>query len=621
MSETLKPDAQLQESGIAQTPEQADNAATTKLSHEQPVEETTEILSLEEEESANNGSRPAGRQEIIERLQQIAEGDDVLSCKAEVESLKMQFYKMRSVEIENERKVFVENGGEENVFIPATDELEEPFKAAMNSIKEKRSEWLRAQEEQRQANYQKQLALLNELQELIDKAGQGNPDVSALRAIQTQWKELKDVPQATATAMWHQYQQYVEQFYDVLKLNHEFREYDFKKNLEIKNRLCEQAEALAGDEDIINAFRQLQQLHNEFREAGPVAPELREEVWNRFKAASTVVNKHHQDYFEEKKRRENENLDQKTAICEEIEAMDLDALASYQAWNTATQQVLDMQARWKQIGFAPQKSNIKIFERFRYDCDNFFRRKSEFFKQVKSSLVENLEKKRALCEKAEALKENEDWKETAEALARMQKEWKEIGAVPQKYSEALWKRFVNACDEFFARRNKATSSQRSVEQENLKLKRDIIAQIKGIDAAVSEDEQVKALNALVAQWNAVGHVPFKEKDKIYKEYKEQINAVYERLHVTANERKLADFRSNIAKGGNNLGRERERLIRQYENMKAEIATYENNLGFLSTSSKKGASLVDVMRQKMEKLKVDAEVILKKVHLIEEEMEK
>lgn len=621
MSETLKPDAQLQESGITQTPEQAANAATTKLSHEQPVEETTEILHTEDEESVQTGSRPESRQEIIERLQQIADSDDVLNCKAEVENLKMLFYKIRTTEIEDERNTFVENGGEENLFIPTADTLEEPFKQIMNSIKEKRSEWLKAQEELRQANYLRQQTLLGELQELIEKASQGNPDVTAFRAIQSQWKEIKEVPQSTATAMWHQYQQYVEQFYDVLKLNHEFREYDFKKNLETKTHLCEQAEALANEEDIINAFRQLQQLHNEFRETGPVAPELREEIWNRFKSASTVINKRHQDYFEEKKRRETENLEQKTAICEEIEAIDLDTLTTYQAWNNATRQVLDMQSRWKQIGFAPQKSNIKIFERFRYDCDEFFRRKSEFFKQVKSSLIENLEKKRALCEQAEALKESEDWKETADTLTRIQKEWKEIGPVPQKHSEALWKRFVSACDEFFARRNKATSSQRNVEQENLKIKRDIIAQIKAIDTTLSEEEQTKSLNSLIAQWNTIGHVPFKEKDKVYKEYKEQINAIYERLHVSSNERKLADFRSNIAKGGNNLTRERDRLIRQYENMKAEIATYENNLGFLSTSSKKGANLLDIMRQKKEKLKTDAEVILKKIHLIEEEIEK
>ncbi len=622
MSETLKPDTQLQEQSIANTPEQAANAATTELSHEQPVEETTEeILATNDEESANIGSKPATRQEIIERLQAIAQSDDALNCRAEAEALKVQFYKLRTVEIEAERKQFVADGGEETLFIPQPDALEETFKAAMNLIKEKRSVWLKAQEEEMQANYEAKIAMLDELKQLVEKAEQGTPEVNEFRAIQARWKEIKKIPQDKVTPLWKQYQQYVEQFYDVLKLNHEFREYDFKKNLEIKTRLCQQAEALIEEEDIIAAFRQLQQLHNEFREAGPVAPELREEVWNRFKAASTAVNRRHQEHFEGKKERERANLDQKTAICEEIEAMDLESLTSYQAWNSATDKVLDMQARWKEIGFAPQKMNLKIFERFRFACDEFFRRKSEFFKSVKSTLAENLEKKRTLCEQAEALKDSEEWKETADKLTKLQKEWKEIGPVAQKYSDALWKRFVSACDAFFERRNKATSSQRSIEQENLKNKRDVIARIKAIDETLPEDEQIKSLNALTTEWNSIGFVPFKEKDKLYKEYKSAINAVYERLHVNANARKLADFRNNIAKGGNSLSRERERLIRQYENLKAEIQTYENNLGFLSTSNKKGQSLVDVIRQKMEKLKDDAQVILKKIHLIEEEIEK
>lgn len=618
----MKPDTELQEQSITNTPEQAANAATTELSHEQPVEETTEeILVANDENSANTGSKPATRQEIIERLQAIAEGDDALNCRAEAEALKVQFYKLRTAEIDAERKAFVAEGGEENLYIPQPDALEEPFKAAMNLIKEKRSAWLKEQEEEMQANYEAKLAMLESLKQLVEKAEQGTPEVNEFRAIQTRWKEVKKIPQDKVTPLWKQYQQYVEQFYDVLKLNHEFREYDFKKNLEIKTRLCEQAEALINDEDIVGAFRQLQQLHNEFREAGPVAPELREEVWTRFKTASTTVNRRHQEHFESKKERERINLEQKTAICEEIEAMNLDEFTSYQMWNNATQKVLEMQARWKEIGFAPQKMNLKIFERFRFACDEFFRRKSEFFKSVKSTLAENLEKKRALCEQAEALKESEEWKETADKLTKLQKEWKEIGPVTQKYSDALWKRFVSACDEFFERRNKATSSQRSVEQENLKSKREVIAKIKAIDETLPEDEQIKSLNALTAEWNSIGFVPFKEKDKLYKEYKSAINAVYERLHVNANARKLADFRNNIAKGGNSLTRERERLIRQYENLKAEIQTYENNLGFLSTSNKKGESLVDVMRQRMEKLKDDAQIILKKIHLIEEEIEK
>lgn len=618
----MKPDTELQEQSITNTPEQAANAATTELSHEQPVEETTEeILAADDKNSANTGSKPATRQEIIERLQAIAEGDDALNCRAEAEALKVQFYKLRTAEIDAERKAFVAEGGEENLYIPRPDTLEEPFKAAMNLIKEKRSAWLKEQEEEMQANYEAKLAMLESLKQLVEKAEQGTPEVNEFRAIQTRWKEVKKIPQDKVTPLWKQYQQYVEQFYDVLKLNHEFREYDFKKNLEIKTRLCEQAEALINDEDIVGAFRQLQQLHNEFREAGPVAPELREEVWTRFKTASTTVNRRHQEHFESKKERERINLEQKTAICEEIEAMNLDEFTSYQMWNNATQKVLEMQARWKEIGFAPQKMNLKIFERFRFACDEFFRCKSEFFKSVKSTLAENLEKKRALCEQAEALKESEEWKETAEKLTKLQKEWKEIGPVTQKYSDALWKRFVSACDEFFERRNKATSSQRSVEQENLKSKREVIAKIKAIDETLPEDEQIKSLNALTAEWNSIGFVPFKEKDKLYKEYKSAINAVYERLHVNANARKLADFRNNIAKGGNSLTRERERLIRQYENLKAEIQTYENNLGFLSTSNKKGESLVDVMRQRMEKLKDDAQIILKKIHLIEEEIEK
>ncbi len=627
MSETNKPDAMLEEQNIASTSEQAINATTSESITEQSIAEVqtateaTEVVADSADSAEDASVKSVTRQEIICRLEEIADSEDTLNCKAEVESLKVQFYKLRTVEIDNARKEFVADGGEENVFIPEPDALEEPFKNAMNKIKEKRNAWLKAQEEEMQANYELKLVLLKELEELANKAENGTPEVNEFRTLQNRWKEIKNIPQDKVTPIWKQYQLLVEKFYDVLKLNHEFREYDFKKNLEIKTRLCEAAEALVNEEDVISAFRQLQQLHNEFREAGPVAPELREEVWTRFKTASTTINRRHQEHFESKKEREQQNLEQKSAICEEIEAIDMSALTTYQAWNNETQKILELQARWKEIGFAPQKMNLKIFERFRNACDEFFRRKSEFFKNVKTTQNENLERKRALCEAAEALKESEDWKETATKLAKLQKEWKEVGAIPQKYSDALWKRFVGACDEFFERRNKATSSQRNVEQENLKQKREIIEKLKSIDETLPGDEQIKQVNALIPEWNAVGFVPFRDKDKVYKEYKQAINAIYERLHVNANERKLADFKNNIAKGGNSLSREREKLIRQYENLKAEIATYENNLGFFSTSSKKGESLVDVMRQKMEKLKGDSQVILKKIHLIEEEIEK
>ena len=624
MSESIKSNVQPEELNITSSPDEAVNAATIELNEQNGIEEETQQVQTEDvdtTEVVDEDSKPATRQDIIVRLKAIAESDDVLTCKSEVESLKVQFYRMRTAEIELAHKEFLAEGGEADAFLPQPDELEEPFKEAMNLIKTKRNEWLAAQEKEMQANYELKVSLLEQLQALVDKAAQGNPEVAEFKALQQNWKEVKNVPQDKVSALWKQYQLLVEQFYDVLKLNNEFREYDFKKNLEIKTRLCEAAEALEKEEDVIAAFRQLQQLHNDFRETGPVAPELREEVWTRFKNASTTVNRRHQEHFEAKKQKEQENLDRKSAICEEIENMDVKAFAGYQAWNDATQRILELQAQWKEIGFAPQKMNLKVFERFRAACDEFFKQKSEFFKEAKNALANNFERKKALCELAEQLKDSEEWKATADKLAKLQKEWKEIGPVAQKYSEALWKRFVAACDTFFERRNAATSSQRSIEQENLKKKREVIEKIKAIDSSLPGEEQTKQLAALTQEWNSIGFVPFKEKDNVYKEYKQATNALYEALHVNANERKLANFRNNIAKGGNSLQREREHLIRQYEAMKNEIATYENNIGFLSVSNKKGASLVDVMKQKVDKLKKDAQVVLEKIHLVEDEIEK
>lgn len=624
MSESIKSNEQLNELDIASTPDEAVGAATTELIEQNSIEEETPQVQaepVEVPEESECDSKPATRQDIIERLKAIADSDEALTCKSEIESLKVQFYRLRTAEIELAHKEFLAQGGEADIFMPQPDELEEPFKACMALIKAKRNEWIAAQEKEMAANYDIKMSLLEQLATLVEKAGMGNPEVAEFKELQQRWKEIKNVPQDKVAPLWKQYQLLVEQFYDVLKINSEFREYDFKKNLEIKTRLCEAAEALENEDDVISAFRQLQQLHNEFRETGPVATELREEIWTRFKEASTKVNRRHQEHFEAKKEREKDNLDRKVAICEEIESIDTKSMTGYQAWNDATQRILELQAQWKEIGFAPQKMNLKVFERFRTACDEFFKQKSEFFKEAKNLLSNNLERKKALCELAEQLKDSEEWKATADKLAKLQKEWKEIGPVAHKHSEALWKRFVSACDFFFERRNAATSSQRGVEQENLRKKREVIERIKAIDPSLPGDEQTRQLAELAKEWNAIGFVPFKEKDNIYKEYKQATNALYEALHVNANERKLANFRNNIGKNGNSLQREREHLIRQYEAMKNEIATYENNIGFLSVSNKKGASLVDVMMQKVDKLKKDAEVVLKKIHLVEDEIEK
>ncbi len=555
MSETLKPDAMLNEQNIASTTEQAVNAATNEevaVVTEATSEVTETTIPVDSVPEADSLPKQMTRSEIIERLQAIAGSEDALNSKAEVESLKVQFYKLRSIEIDAARKDFVAEGGDVATFIPENDALEGEFKEAMNVIKEKRSAWLQQQAAEQQANYEAKLSVIEELKGMVAQAEQGAPAVNDFKALQARWKEIKNVPQDKVNDLWKQYQQLVEQFYDMLKLNLEFREYDFKKNYEIKARICDAAEALLEEKDIVSASRQLQQLHVEFRDAGPVSPELREEIWTRFKTASTAINKRHQAHFEEKKEKERENLENKTAICEAIENIAFDTLLTYQAWSDKTQEVLDLQAKWKEIGFAPQKMNMKIFERFRAACDEFFRHKSEFFKNVKASLADNLEHKRQLCEAAEQLKESEDWKETAEKLAALQKEWRGIGAIPQKYSDALWKRFVGACDYFFERRNKVTSSQRAVELENLKQKREIIASLKALDAALAPEEQEAAVAALTKEWNKVGHVPFKEKDKLYKEYKQTLDAIYERLQISANERKLSEFRTNIAKNGDIL---------------------------------------------------------------------
>lgn len=419
--------------------------------------------------------------------------------------------------------------------------------------------------------------------------------------------------------MWKTYQLYTEKFYDIIKLNNEFREYDFKKNLELKEKLCEAAEKLAEEADVVSAFHQLQKLHQEFRNIGPVAKDLREKVWARFKAASTVVNRRHQQHFEAIKEKEQHNLDQKTVICEIVEAMDYENFKTFTDWEDKTQEILALQAKWKTIGYAPQKMNVKIFERFRAACDEFFKRKAMFYKTIKENMSSNLEKKRALCEKAEALKDSTDWKETAEILTQLQKEWKTIGPVAKKHSDAVWKRFIGACDYFFDQKNKATSSQRSVEQDNLAKKQDIIKQLEAIyNAEEAEDNVTATVKALVKEWNNTGHVPFKDKDRLYKSFHSIVDKIFDKLNLSASERKLNSFKSSIS-NNNNPMKEREKLMRTYENLKNEIQTYENNLGFLSSSSKKGNSLVNEINRKVERLKGELELVLKKIDVIDKSL--
>ncbi len=591
------------------------NRPLTEVPAENPAE--TSVPTVEQTEKPAYAPKQT-QEEVIERLTEINK-DACNADKQEIDYLKQTFYKLHKAEQEAARKAFMDEGGNPDDFVPAPDPWETRFKEIMSSIKEKRSIMAAEQEQEKEENLQKKLAILDKMKALTETTEDTSKIYNEFKQLQQEWNEIKQVPANKVNELWKSYQLYTEKFYDMVKLNNEFREYDFKKNLEQKTHLCEAAEKLAEEPDVVSAFHQLQKLHQEFRSIGPVAKDLRESIWARFKAASTAVNRRHQQHFEILKEKEQNNLDQKTVICEIAESMDYDSLKTFADWDNKTREILALQAKWKTIGYAPQKMNVKIFERFRAACDEFFKRKAVFFKQIKENMAENLEKKKALCEKAEALKDSTDWKQTAEILTQLQKEWKTIGPVAKKHSDAVWKRFIGACDYFFAQKNKATSSQRSVEAENMAKKEEIIKQLIALDASgVTDNNTTEQTRALIKEWNSIGHVPFKEKDRLYNEFHKWVDKLFDKLNLSATERKLSDFKSGLSKG-DSLYRDREKLVRTYENLKSDIQTYENNLGFLSSASKKGNTLVAEVTRKIERLKGDMELVLKKIAAIDEKL--
>lgn len=540
---------------------------TTRPLTEIPAADTPETSVSSVENDAKTQFSPVHTQEeVITRLTELNDN----ACEAdkqEIDYLKQMFYKLHKTEQDTARKNFIEQGGNPEEFTPIPNPLEAKFKEIMSSIKEKRSAMAAELEQEKEANLQKKLNILDKMKALIDNTEDTGKIYNEFKQLQQQWNEIKQVPVGKVNELWKTYQLYTEKFYDMVKLNNEFREYDFKKNLEQKTYLCEAAEKLANEPDVVSAFHQLQKLHQEFRNIGPVAKDLRESIWARFKAASSVVNRRHQQHFEALKEKEQNNLDQKTVICEIVEAMEYDTFKTFADWEDKTQEILALQAKWKTIGYAPQKMNVKIFERFRAACDEFFKRKAAFFKSVKENMAANLEKKKALCEKAEALKDSTDWKGTAEILTKLQKEWKTIGPVAKKHSDAVWKRFIGACDYFFAQKNKATSSQRSVEVENMAKKEEIIKQLAVLNASgATDDTTAEQVRSLMKEWNGIGHVPFKEKDRLYNEFHGLIDKLFERLNISVSEKKLSNFKSGLAKG-DNLYRDREKLVRTYEGLK------------------------------------------------------
>ena len=612
------------------TPE---NTAEEVVTNETPdagvaAEETSEAAVKTDEAAAGEETVAAAgklsKEEILEKLNGLVEAA-ADATRNEVEALKQAYYKIHRSEVDELKKAFLTAGGEEKDFVAPEDEAESRIKELLNVYKEKRAAILAEEERVKAANYALKLQLIDQLKALTESQEDFNKLYNDFKDIQQRWKEVKAVPQEHVNELWKNYQIYSEKFYDIIKINNQFRDYDFKKNLEMKTALCETVEKLQTEPDVVSAFHQLQKLHQQWREIGPVAKELREDLWSRFKAASTIINKRHQEHFEGLKAKEQENLEAKTAICEQIENIDFPALKSFKDWEEKNREVIALQDKWKTIGFAPKKSNVKIFERFRAACDVYFNRKSEFYKNIKDEMEKNLELKKALCEKAEALKDSTDWKSTTEKMIALQKEWKTIGSVARKHSDAIWKRFISACDYFFEQKNKNVSSQRSVEQTNLAAKKALVEKINAIDEA-DHDEALAALKGYMAEWNTIGHVPFKEKDKIYKEYHEAVDKQFDRLKVDQNDRKMQTFRSNLndmsngERGKGKLYGEREKLMRMYERMKNELQTYENNIGFLSISSKGGGGLLKEMERKIDKLKDEMALIIKKIDAIDENLE-
>jgi len=588
---------------------------------EDSTNETLEVSDENKESSASHEFSSLSKKALIDKLEEVLKMPIDKMDREIVDAIKQAFYRKHKFDVEQQKKIFIENGGNESEFVPQPNEEENTFKNLLQKYKELKSSFIENVEKLKEENYKRKLALLEQLKSLSESGDVGE-SLPLFRKVQQEWKNIGAVPQAKVNELWKTYNSYMERFYDLIKINNELRDYDFKKNLEQKIALCVAAEKLALEKDVVIASRMLQKLHEEWREIGPVAREYRDAIWERFKLASSVVNKKHQEFFASLKAQEEQNLAEKVKLCELVEAIDFTTLNTFREWENKTAEIIEWQHQWKNIGFAPRKENIKVYERFRNACDRFFQAKSEFMKVSKAELEANYEKKKALCEKAESLKDSTDWKNTSDILIQIQKEWKTIGPVSKKYSDLLWKRFVSACDHFFEEKAKNFSSKKNEEIANLNLKQEIIEKINNLTKADNVHESVNHLKELILQWNTIGHVPFKEKDKLFKAFKDAVNHQMDALNIDSINRKLISFKDSLKKmiegdHANQLYREREKLLRTYDALKSDIATYENNIGFINAKSQKSDAIVSELEKKIDHLKEERDLIEKKIKLIDE----
>lgn len=547
----------------------------------------------------------ANREEILDRLAEIV-GEATEAAKGEITYLKMLYYKLRQQETDAEMQAFLDGDGDPSTYESKPDELETRLKELLNVQKEARAAMVKAREEEYAANLAKKNEILAQMEAIAQDTETVGQKYNEFQDLQKQFKEVGPVDQQEVAELWKRYTQLNEQFYDALKINKELRDYDFRKNQEAKEALCEAAEKLQELEDPIAAFRQLQDMHDQWRIIGPVAPAVREEIWARFKAASTVINKRHADHFEAIKAQELANEEQKKSICDKLDAIDFSQVTSTKAWEDATKVVLAFQEEWRKIGAAGKKANNLLFERFRQQCDSFFSQKAEYYKSIRSEQNDNLKKKIELCEKAEALKDSTEWRKTTDMLVKLQSDWKAIGPVPHKQSQQVWDRFKGACDAFFKAKEEAVGGERAVERANFEKKQEVLMALNNLKEDI-ENATVQAVRDLQQKWAEIGHVPFKEKDKLQAQYKEVTDFFYEKLDMRGQRRRLENIKERVSKitDGNTLQRKLERL-------QADLKTYENNLGFLTSKSKSGNGMVALMQSKMNDLKAEIEELKKKI---------
>ncbi|MCM1318926.1 MAG: DUF349 domain-containing protein [Muribaculaceae bacterium] len=559
------------------------------------------------------------KSELVDTLALIVQNEEADRHK-EVAVIKQVFYQLRNAELEAEALKFAEEAQPGDTFVSSTDAEEIRFKDLLAAFRELRNKYLAAEEERRQANLIKKNEIIDKLKQIAADIDNINLHIPEVRQLQEDFKAITDIPAGAVNDSWKNYQTVVEQIFDCLKMNKELRDLDFKKNLEIKKDLIAQAKLLTEEEDVIEAFKKLQVLHDLWRETGPVAKEYREEIWDEFKALSTIVNKRHQDYFEARKQTEQANEVAKTALCEEIEKIQIDELKTFAAFDEATTKIKELQSKWKELGFASRKANNALFARFRKAADEFFARKAEFFANTKAELQANLEKKIALCEKAESLKDSTDFKKTADAIVALQAEWKTIGSVPRKQSDSVWQRFMAACNHFFDARKKDLAGRRQEENENLAAKRLVIEALKAIPSDAQRSQVIEVLKEQQARWNAIGHVPFKVKDKLYEEYRATLAAVRENFDLRESRARMNRFEeqlNNLNGDGRKINRERDRLNRALEQKKNELKTFENNLGFFNVKSKEGSSMVLQMEHRIQRIKDEIKELENKINLVDQ----